>query len=149
MATVTFKLTDFGLQPLAAYQPVMLFTADEPAVTIDGGVLSTRPVSAIPAADGSGTVDLAASIDTTPETKYSLRVEWLDETAGLPGMDVLKGLVVPPGTNSITDLTSIPVSRWWVELPDPNNPSMPLGLADPGPNTWWLDTSTGDLKEWV
>ena len=139
MATVTGTLTDFGLAALSAFQPVLIFKADSPALTT-GSVLSARPIRVTPAADGSFTVDLVASSFTTPEVTYTLRIEWLDSAGGYIGLDILSNLVVPPGTSSIDTLSSIPISRWWVGADAP---------PDPEPNTWWLDTDTGDLKEWI
>jgi len=139
MATVTGTLTDFGLAALTAFQPTLIFTADSPAVTT-GGVLSARPIRVTPASDGSFTVDLVASSFTTPEVTYTLRIEWLDSAGGYIGLDILKGLVVPPGSSNIDTLSSIPISRWWVGVDPPPNPEA---------NTWWLDTDTGDLKEWI
>lgn len=141
MATVTGTLTDFGLQALTPYAPTLVLIPAKPAVSADGGVLATRPLRVTPAADGSFTFNpVVASVDTSPETMYALRIEWLDSASNYTGMDLLSGLVVPLGLSQINDLSGIPVSRWWVG-PEPPD--------DPEAHTWWLDTTNGDLKEWV
>lgn len=139
MATVTGTLTDFAPAALTAFQPVLIFKADSPALTA-GGVLASRPIRVTPAADGSFTTDLVASSFTTPEVTYTLRIEWLDSSSGYIGLDILTGLVVPPGGGGIGGMSGIPISRWWVGADAP---------PDPEANTWWLDTDTGDLKEWI
>lgn len=152
MALYTFTLTDFGLEPLTAFAPKMVFTADQPASS-GGNVLVTRSIEAPVAADGTGSVELVPSVNTTPNVTYSMRVEWLDPDVfgpdqGYIGMDVISGIVTALGGGLIAEMGGIPITRFWSGPPDPNDSTMPLGVT-PEAGLWWLNTDTGDLKEWI
>lgn len=152
MATYTFKLLDFGLAPLTTLVPRVVFTADSPAFSGENAHV-TRRVEATLATDGSGSVELVPSVNTTPHVTYTMRIEWLDPNAfgpnhGYIGMDVIGGLVAALGGGRVSDMTGIPITRFWAGPADPNNPTMPLGIT-PEAGLWWLNTVTGDLKEWI
>lgn len=147
MATYTFRLLDFGLSPLFAFSPRVWFIADQPAFS-GGNAHVTRRVEATLAEDGSGTVVLVPSINTTPNVTYTMRVEWLDSSGGYIGMDLFSGLVAALGGGDITEMGGIPITQFWAGPPDPFSPSTPLG-KEPTAGFFWLNTITGDLKEWV
>jgi len=152
MATYTFRLADFGMQPLTALNPRMVFTPDQPAFSGDA-VLVTRRVEAVINPDGTGSVELVPSISTTPNVRYSMRIEWRDPNAfgddrGYRGMDLMSGIIAPLGGGPITDTDGVALSQFWVGPPDPANPALPLGI-EPDIGMWWLDTTTGNLNEWI
>ena len=139
MAVYTGTLTDFGLDPLTAFAPLMVFTADQPAFS-GVNVLVTRRIEAPIASDGSFSVDLVPSVSTTPNVTYTMRVEWLDASGGFIGMDIIGGIVAALGGGSIPDMGGIPITRFYVSDTAPENPEL---------DTWWLDTITGNLNEWI
>lgn len=141
---ISGTLADFGLDALAPLFPRLVFRAKGPAVS-GPHVLGTRRVEVIPDATGAWSVDLVPSVQTTPPTTYTLRIEWLINPGiddAREGLDVLEGIVVPLADAQIGDITSIPVDRFWAGDNPPVNPQ---------PGLWWLDTSAYpyQLKEWV
>lgn len=140
MAIYTGKLLDFGLDALTPFMPRMVFTADQPAFS-GSTVLVTRRVEATIAADGTFSVELVPSVNTTPNVTYTMRVEWLDPAGGYIGMDLFSGLVAALGGGPIAEMGGIPITRFWV--------GPPPGPTNPEPDTWWLDTTTGNLNEWI
>ena len=139
MAVYTGTLADFGLAALTPFAPLMVFTADQAAFS-GGNVLVTRPVPAPIATDGSFSVELVPSVNTTPNVTYSMRVEWLDSASNYIGMDIIGGLVTALGGGLITEMGGIPITRFWAGETPPDNPE---------PDTWWLDIITGNLNEWI
>lgn len=139
MAVYTFKLLDFGLDSLTAFAPTVVFIADQPAFSGEN-VHITRRVVADLAADDSGSVELVPSVNTTPNVTYTMRIEWLDAGNNFTGMDIIGGLVAALGGGPIAEMGGIPITRFYVGETPPENPEL---------DTWWLDTITGNLNEWI
>lgn len=142
MATVTFKLTDFGLDSLAAFAPEVVFTPSGPAVN-STNLLATRPIVATPNTDGTGVVDLAPTDDLRPEGWYAISMRWLDASSEFIGVDFPNWrLYVPPAGGALADLIVTPWNPGLVWA----GPTAPAGT--PTANTMWLNTTTGDLSIW-
>lgn len=140
MAKYTFKLQTFGLASLAAFAPTVWFIASETAFGPDGPLVTKR-VEATLGADDLWSVELVPSVNTTPNVTYTMRIEWLNG-ANIPnGMDVIGGIVAALGGGPIAEMGGIPITRFWA--------GPPPGPLNPERDTWWLDSVTGDLKEWV
>lgn len=141
MAFVTGKLNDFGLDTLTAFHPEIVFTPSGPAIgpTV---LFATRPIVAIPAADGTFSVDLSPTEDIRPDRWYAISIRWLDSAGGYIAVDFPDWqLRVPPAGGTLSDILNVPANPaqvWVFETPP----------ANPTPGTWWLNPTTGDLNEW-
>lgn len=139
MSTYTFKLQTFGLESLAAFAPRVWFIASEPAFGADGPLVTKR-VEATLGADDLWSVELVPSVNTTPNVTYTMRIEWLSSSSNYIGMDVIGGIVAALGGGPIAEMGGIPITRFWAGPVAPKNTE---------PDTWWLNTITGDLSEWA
>lgn len=143
MALVTGKLTDFGLAALAPFKPEIVFTPNGNAIS-PTSLLSTKPVVAVPAANGTFSVQLAPTVDVHPATWYRVSVRWLEPDSfgsGYAGMDFPDWkLFVPLEGGTLTRLLELPANpaQVWVGVDPPTNPT---------PGLWWLQHN-GDLSEW-
>lgn len=150
MATVTGTLADFGLESLAQFAPEITFTPSGPAVFAPY-LMASKPISVIPAPDGTFSVDLFESFFGHPATWYTIKITWLNGANVPVGFDPIDWkLMVPEGGGALVDLLEVPSNpaQVWVGPPDPNDPSQPLGLTNPTSGTWWLNPNTGDIYEW-
>lgn len=140
MAIVTGALIDFGLQRLTSVSPTIYFTPSRNGIGTQS-ILAARPIPVVPLSDGIFSVDLAPNDGLSPDTFYSIQIEYLDPAGNyvrneFPDWE----LFVPAGGGTLQDLlrTAPPnVSSVWV------GPTPP-----PQTGTWWLNTSTGDLSKW-
>ena len=134
MATQTYtgRLTDFGELPFPDAQPRLSVA---PAVDAFGpnGLLSSKRIPVSLAADGSFSVALVPSTDTSPPVEYVLRCEWLDAEI-LLGYSQWRFTALPSG-GAISGMVSAPLSVWWVGPPWP--PTLPSG--------WYFDQFTNDV----
>lgn len=135
MATYTYtgKLTDFSEQPFPDAAPALWVEADKPAYG-PNGPLSTKRIPVVVAANGNFSVDLVASVDTSPTVKYGLFVKWLHGDGSPAGQTEWEFTAVQGG-GPIKDMTDAPVSAWWVGPPWP--PNQPRGF--------YLDKDTNDV----
>lgn len=140
MANVTGTLKDFRSLEFSSLSPTVTFTASGPAVS-GASLFSTVPVVVTPASNGTFTVALQATDAVHPGVWYTVKVSWLDSVGGYVGLDYPGWkLFVPTAGGAIGDLISVPANPamvWTGEYP-PTNPT---------PGTWWLQASTGELKE--
>ena len=155
MATepVTYKLSDFGLTPIAGLQPEVEFQPNEPAVASGGRLLATAPIYSTPDAGGEGTVNLHTTDDLLPSSAhYKIVIHWLDSKGKRVRADNPNWkLQVPAGGGAIADLIRLPLGVgiviyspteppiWagllgaiWFQLDpnDANNPSNPANTGD-------------------
>lgn len=143
MALVTGTLRDFGLQSLAEYSPQVIFTPSSPAI---GGpyLLATEPVVAIPLIGGQFEANLIPTIDLRPDCWYTISIQWLNLDGDYIRKDFLDWKLRIPSAlgGEISDLLAAPPnpSQAWVGESPPDNPA---------PGTWWLNPTTGELKEWI
>lgn len=115
--TYTGRLTDFGETPFLSAVPELWI---EPINSAFGqqGPLANKRIPIHLEGNGAFSVSLVASADTSPPTKYRLRLEWIDS-------DVLVGwteweFTAEIGGGTISDGVSAPVSVWWVGPPWPS-----------------------------
>ena len=135
MVDVRGTLTDFGLQSLAAKDPRVIFTASS-AGTLGRRLFSSDPIIAIPAADGSFTVDLQPTDGIVPEVWYEVSIEHLNASGKFTHYDVLGyKLFVPFVGGDIGDMPDAPLSPQTVLVSLAPPPAGYVGwyLNAPGP----------------
>ena len=144
MAIVTGILADFGLALLSPYSPRIIFTASSNAV-FAADLLATRPLVCLPSTiDGTFSIDIANTDAMRPETWYTIRIEWLDTAGNYVGADFPTWrLYVPLAGGRLADLIAAPWNPAMVWA----DPLPPTGT--PTANTFWLNTTTGDLARWA
>lgn len=147
--TVVGSLTDFGLAPLAAFAPRVVFTPSRPAVGISGtSVLATKPIVGVVNPDGGFSVDLEPNENYVPDTWLTMRIEWLDPNyfgpdKGSTGVDYPQWKIRVPDSEAITFLPSlitepITIAQIWYAT----NNDEPAG-SKPGDLLW--NTVTDDI----
>ncbi|MDY0891887.1 hypothetical protein [Frigoribacterium sp. CFBP9030] len=149
MPTVSGRLLDIGLATLDPLRPTVTFTprnADGDGSSVATNLLlASRPTSVTPAADGSFTVQLAATTLMRPDTWYEISVKWFEPTgafhdASYPSFK----LRVPEQGGILAELVDAePTSKLaWVGPTAPPNTTAYL---------WWIDNSSMPplLKEWT
>lgn len=150
MATIYGTLTDFGLQTLTPYKPVLKFTPSGPGVK-GRKVFSGRPVEVPVASSGAFAVLLEPTDGVTPEVWYTVSIEYLNEGGQYTSLDILGyRLFVPAPGGAIGDLPGAPLSSDTVLVG--------LNPPPPGYRGWWLyspaegeempadETGIGDLR---
>lgn len=136
MALVTGELNDFGLQPLAAKDPRVIFTASSSG-TLGRKLFSSDPIVVYPAPDGTFTVDLQPTDGVVPEVWYEVSIEHLNESGRFTHYDVLGyRLFVPITGGELGDLPEAPLSPSTVlvslDPPPPGYNGFYLNAAGPG-----------------
>lgn len=150
MATIYGTLTDFGLQTLAPYKPVLKFTPSGPGVK-GRKVFSGRPVEVPVASSGAFSVLLEPTDGVTPKVWYTVSIEYLNDGGQYTSLDILGyRLFVPAPGGAIGDLPGAPLSSDTVLVG--------LNPPPPGYRGWWLyspaegeempadETGIGDLR---
>lgn len=141
MALVTGTLRNFGIESLAPYSPQIVFTPSGNAVLGDY-LLATDPIVVTPQVSGVFEVNLAPTVDIRPDCWYTIAIQWLDAGGNYIRKDFPDWkLRVPSIGGTVTALLAVPANPaqvWVGETPPPN----------PVPGTWWLNPTTGELKEW-
>lgn len=152
MAKIFGTLLDFSLDALAPYSPRLVFTPSQPSTT-SGTLLSAKPFRVGVDPDGHFEVDVQPTDVTSPESFYTVRVEWLDTDGGFIGVDLWDFPIYVPSTGgAIGDLMRATANPQlaWVGV---NPPSGVLPVA----TVWWLQVNpddpddpraTGILYEW-
>lgn len=131
MATIYGTLSDFSLQSLAPYMPVLKFTPSSPGVK-GRRLFSERPVEAAVAADGSFAVLLEPTDGVTPQVWYTVSIEYLNEAGKFTSYDVLGyKLRVPAPGGAIGELPDVPLS--------PDTVLVSLAPPPPGYKGWYLN----------
>lgn len=106
-ATVTGSLKDLGLVSMGDRVPELVFEIDEELVIVGSSTLiPAEPVKAIPASNGSFTVDLQESLGTNPYSPYKLTINW--SSSGIPRtVSPSWRVVVPAGGGAIGDMLAV------------------------------------------
>lgn len=144
--TYTGRLTDLGEAPFPGASPRLRVEPETAGTTSDPftptGPGATRAILIPVAPDGTFTVDLIASVDLIPNTRYILRCDWF--TTGSSGQEVLAGwsewrFTALIGGGPISTMPNAPVTRVWYSITPP--PVQRPGIS-------WVHPNTGDVREW-
>lgn len=155
LETVTLKLSDFGLDPIAGLQPEIEFQPSEPGVGTGGKLLATAPIRVTPDSSGNGTVQLHTTDDLLPVgVHYKIVIRWLDAKGKFVRADNPNWkLQVPTGGGAIADLARLPFG-FGITITSPTQPPIWVGLGaswlqmDPSdPNNPNNPANTGDYYE--
>ncbi|MFJ4026017.1 hypothetical protein ACIPWF_00825 [Paenarthrobacter sp. NPDC089989] len=155
LETVTFKLSDFGLEPIAGLQPEIEFQPSDPGLGTGGKLMATAPIRAVPDSNGNGTLQLHTTDDILPAgVHYKIVIRWLDGKGKFIRADNPNWkLQVPAGGGAIADLARLPLGPALV-ITSPTPPALWVGLAamwlqmDPSdPDNPDNPANTGDLYE--
>ncbi len=134
----TGTLTDFGETPFPGAYPRLWVQPMQDAFSPSGPAAAKRiPITV--ASNGTFSVDLTASIDLLPPTRYSLRCEWLYESGGDPVGWSQWDFTAQPGGGSIATMPGVLTRVWYATTPPPVNRS----------GIYWWHPVTDDVKEWV
>lgn len=147
MATYTYtgRLTDLGESPFPEAYPRLWV---EPEKTqpfgpfTPSGPGADRRITIPLASNGTFSVDLVASADLIPPTRYILRCDWFMTGSG--GDEVLTGwsewrFTALIGGGPLSTMPDAPVTRvWFSTTPPPVN----------RPGVIWVNPVTGDVREW-
>lgn len=143
MATYPYtgKLTDFGEAPFPNAYPRLVVAPQRDAFS-PTGVAAAKKIVVPVGADGSFTVNLIASVDLNPPTRYTLRCEWLAATAD--GQDTPVGwadweFTAAIGGGPINTMPDQHITRVWYS-------NSPPPVERPG--IYWVHPLTGDVREW-
>lgn len=144
MPLVNGTLTDFGLDPLTAADPLLQFRASSAGISGLNILAASPPVEVVPAANGFFEIDLADtySLDSGGVT-YSITVQYREARTGYIKRELLPWrLQVPADGGALADLIQYPTNpaAVWVGTEPP--------VDEPTPGTWWLNPETGELTEW-
>ncbi|GEM_PF-5730717 len=131
MATITFTLSDFGLQSLAPFFPTVTFVPSGPGVKA-GSLFASTPVKVTPNAAGIGSVELAATDGVIPAVWYEVQIEHLQPGGMFTHFDQLDLKIrIPDGyTGPLAGLPGTPLA--------PNTVYVSLTPPPPSYRGWWL-----------
>ncbi len=146
MATVTFKLNDFGIASMANLAPRVSFAPSGPAVIATSPtdyLLSSKRIPATLGPDGvTFTVDLFPSSWARPVTTFRMVVEWLDTEGNFISRDDPSWEIFVPDTDlPLSEMLDVDQTPFWGFVGS-------LPPTDPVPGSWWLEDPSGDLYEW-
>lgn len=139
--TYTGRLTDLGLNILTENVPRLTVRPERSAMSTDGPVSTKHVEVNVNPATGEFALDLIASADMSPPTRYVLELVLFDQAGdGTPiqGWDFWTFAAVVGGGN-IAEMGDAPITSWWIGPPWPDRG--PLG----SPSGLYLDTITGDF----
>lgn len=139
--TYTGALTDFGQSPFPDAYPSLLVSPERDAFSPKGPA-AARDVPVAVASDGTFAVELIASADLIPATRYELRCDWF--TVDHDGQEVLAGwaswrFTAAIGGGPISTMPDAVITRVWYS-------TSPPPVERPG--IYWVNPVTGDVKEW-
>lgn len=133
----TGKLTDFGESPFPEAIPKLWVEPERDAFARSGPLAAKRiPVRVLDS--GNFSVDLLASIDTTPPTNYSLRCEWLQGIDGPPLGWAQWDFTAQIGGGAIATMPNFLSVIWYSSSPPPAERD----------DIYWVHPGTGDVKVW-
>lgn len=136
MAYVSFTLTDFGLQTLAAKAPRVIFTPSGAGVK-GARLFPSTPIVVIPDADGKGLVNLEPTDGVVPVVWYTVSIEHLQSGGQYSHYDVLGyRLYVPVTGGAIGSMPDAPLS--------PNTVLVSLAPPPVGHKGWYLNAAGAD-----
>jgi hypothetical protein len=127
MATYPYTgtLTDFAEQPIAGAAPRLRVMPERDSFG-PSGPLASRGIPVSLEADGKTfTTHLVATVDTSPQTRYTLVCDWFAQDVG--GQEILAGwaewtFTAAIGGGEIKDMFDAPASVWFVGPPWPAQP---------------------------
>lgn len=136
----TGKLTDFGEAPFPSATP-RLWVGPERSAFSPMGLAAARRIPIVVASDGSFSVELTASIDLVPPTRYSLRCDWFTVTVN--GKEVRAGwaqwdFTAQIGGGPIATMPGVLTRVWYDTTPPPVERT----------GIYWIHPTTGDRKVW-
>ncbi|MCW2165417.1 hypothetical protein B0I12_002572 [Microbacterium hydrothermale] len=135
--TYTLRVTDFSGSPFPGAVPRARIRPMRDASGPDG-MLSSRDIPVTLDGSGRGAADLVATVDTAPETRYRLVVDWLTTTQSgqeIAGWGSEWEFTAVAGGGDIKTMGDVPASAIFYGPPWPAN--TPPGL--------YIDTATGDI----
>lgn len=139
-AKITGQLTDFGLDPLTAHDPLLIFKHVRPGVA-GTAILSTKPVEIRPLYNGYFEADLVPAAAIAPAGYYTVTIEWTAPPGRKRHREQFPArLYVPSEGGVLADILRVPPNPalvWTGEEPP----------RDPSPGSWW-QTPAGDIFEW-
>lgn len=135
--TYTGKLTDFGEAPFPDALPRLWVEPERDAFS-PSGPSSKKRIPVVVASSGAFSVDLTASIDMLPATRYSLRCEWLNGLDGDPRGWSQWDFTAQPGGGPIATMPGVLTRVWYDTAPPPVDRS----------GIYWIHPTTGDVKVW-
>ena len=141
-AVYTGNYVDCGLTALAAFQPKLEFVLSEESFSMDGQLLSTRPVTVTPSATvGAFSVSLVPNDLIRGNTTYKIRATYLDAAGNFTSIDLFS-FYAREGGGKVTDMMPsgfIPALVFWQPTePDP----WPIGSI-------WVNSITDDVRRRV
>lgn len=150
MPTVTGKLADVGLEPLAGFSPVLQFAPSEPAADSTGRIFASKPVEVTPASNGSFSVTLASTDGIIPaRAHWVMSIGFRNPDGYMSGSGYFSKdfpdwpIRVPAAGGVLADLIDLPAApdMVWVDITPP-----PEGRG----YLFWIDISgaTPELKGW-
>lgn len=134
--TYTGKLADFGGVPFPGAVPRLYVEADRDSFGPQGPLPARKRVEITVASDGSFSVTLQASADTSPPITYLLRCEWLDGSTPLGYAEWT--FTAYQGGGPIGDGGTPPTFSIWVGPPWPPSGTPGLYLDKASPNDWGI-----------
>lgn len=135
--TYTGKLADFGDTAFPNAKPRLWVEAEHAAMS-GGSVLALKRVPITVAANGTFSVQLVASADLTPVSRYRLRAEWLDGDTVVGWTDWIFTALI--GGGPIANMPDGQITNVWYSRSNP--PVQRPGII-------WIHPVTGDVREWV
>lgn len=135
----TGRLADFGEAPFPGATPQLWVAPYEDALGPGGFVLASRRIPVPVPSSGYFSVNLVPSADLRPETRYSLRCEWLDASGIVRGY-AQWDFTAAIGGGPISDMGDLDITRVWYDTAPP-----PIDRA----GIYWINPATGDIREWV
>ena len=133
----TGKLADFTDTPFPEAAPRLWVEGEHESMSSDS-VLAAKRVPVSVGGDGAFSVQLVASVDLEPFTRYELRCEWLDADTVI-GWTSWKFTALIGG-GPIAKMRDVTITNVWYS--DGQPPVSRSGI-------YWISPSTGDVKEWV
>ncbi|WP_309129487.1 hypothetical protein [Microbacterium sp.] len=131
MATIWGTLSDFGLEALTPFKPVLKFLPSGPGVK-GNRLFSSRPVEAPVNATGAFSVLLEPTDGVIPKAWYTVSIEYLNPGGEYTSYDLLNyRLLVPAPGGAIGELPDTPLSADTVLVS--------LAPPPPGYKGWYLN----------
>lgn len=151
MASITFRLSDFGLESLAEFNPIVKFIPSQAGVSGDR-LLTTTPIVVTPDPAGIGAVVLTDTDTVTPGIWYEVVIEHLMPGDQYKHFDHLPlRFYVPTGYNG--PLSGLPgrqigTNAYWFSLDPPPAGFQGLWIYTPAPGQTMPedDDSIGDVR---
>ena len=136
--TYSGKLADFSDEAFPANSRARLWVEAVTSAMSGSSLHALKRVHISVASNGSFSVDLVASADLTPQSRYRIRCEWLDGDIVLGWTDWAFTALI--GGGPIANMADVVVTNIWYSTVKP--PIDRTGIT-------WIHPTTGDVREWV